>query len=102
MSAADDMLDRPAMPVAPRSMAAPRAQPRITFGALPDDVVALLRGWGDGASATAIVIAMTRALAEPRHAVLRAQVLSDAAEIARDRRARRWRGRGDTSSQRNH
>lgn len=91
MSATDDMLDRPAMPAAPRSVSVPPSRPRVTFGAMPDDVIETLQEWGSGASATAVVIAMVRALAEPRHAVLRAQVLADATELARARRRRQQR-----------
>lgn len=61
----------------------------MTFGALPDDVVAQLQTWGQGASSTAVLVAMVRHLADPRNAALRAKVISDAGEYAREQRRRR-------------
>jgi hypothetical protein len=60
----------------------------LTFGEFPADVIDTLQGWGEGASVTAVVVAMVRILDAPEHAVLRARILAAADALARERRRR--------------
>ena len=80
--------DRAPMPRDLRPAGAPAVKPRITFSAVPTDVERVLRNWADGASNTAVLVAMVRHLAEPDQAPLRARILADAAEYAREQRRR--------------
>lgn len=80
--------DRPDIAGHLRPAGAAPVKPRITFSAVPADVERVLRNWADGASNTAVLVAMVRHLAEPDQAPLRARILADAVEYAREQRRR--------------
>lgn len=87
-----DPLSRPWMPAAPgvarHRPVVSAGKRRFTLGALPLDVVETLEGWGEGASATSVVVAMVRRLAEADVAALRAAILADATEVFHEGRRR--------------